>query len=96
MAEEQAQTQEQKPPAVVQQQTDETWSGFFRANFSVFVLLFMVIFIFTYTLHVIHHTQDAALLQWIQGHSNTFVGALVGALTVNGGTRLFNRLSGDK
>jgi fumarate reductase subunit D len=83
------------PVGTIQQQTDETWSGFFRANFSVFVLLFMVVFVFAVALHIFHHSSDAAMSQWIQGHSNTFVGALVGALTAGGAQRLINRPSGD-
>jgi hypothetical protein len=92
------------PPANVvsttvsmQQDADtETWGGFFRTNFSVFVLLFMVVFIFIYTaLLIIHHENNPTLLQWIEGHSNTFVGALVGALTSNGVTRLANRISSN-
>jgi succinate dehydrogenase hydrophobic anchor subunit len=77
--------------SVIQQQTDETWAGWFRQHFSVFVLLFMCIFVFFYTLHIAHHTQDTGMLQWAQGHSQTFVGALVGALTSSGVQQLVNR-----
>lgn len=69
----------------IQQEVEESWGAFVRSNFSVFVLVFMVVFIFIYhALLIINHARDATLLQWIEGHSNTFVGALVGALTANG------------
>ena len=79
---------------VVQQQTDESWGGFFRAHFSVFVLLFMVVFMFMFILHVVHHGSDENMLQFLEGHSQTFVGALVGALTAGGAQQLVNRISG--
>lgn len=81
---------------VVQQQTDETWGGFFRVHFSVFVLLFMVVFMFAFILHVVHHSVDSAMLQFLEGHSQTFVGALVGALTAGGTQQLVNRITGGK
>lgn len=81
------------PPVTV---TDETWGGFFRSHFSVFVLLFMVLFVFFFTLHIIHHGADATMIQWAQGHSQTFVGALVGALTASGANQLVNRSGPSK
>lgn len=70
---------------------DESWAGWFRQHFSVFVLMFMVLFMFIFILHVSHHDADSALLQFAEGHSQTFVGALVGALTTGGVQRLVNR-----
>jgi hypothetical protein len=80
-------------PVTIQQQTDESWSGFFRAHFSVFVLLFMVVFMFGMIIHATHHTADSALIQFLEGHSQTFVGALVGALTTGGASQLVSRAS---
>ena len=83
-------------PAPAVAQTDETWGGWFRAHFSVFVLLFMCVFTFLYILHLSHHGQDAAMLQFAEGHSQTFVGALVGALTTGGVQQLVNRVTPPK
>lgn len=83
-------------PQVIQQQTDETWGGFFRSHFSVFVLLFMCVFMFFFILHLAHHAQDESMLQFAEGHSQTFVGALVGALTAGGAQQLVNRIAGPK
>lgn len=78
-------------PQIIQQQTDETWAGWFRQHFSVFVLLFMCMAMFLFILHASHHQADSALLQFLEGHSQTFVGALVGALTTGGLSQLVNR-----
>lgn len=81
-------------PAPPIQTPDDSWSGFFRQHFSVFVLLFMVVFMFCYILHLSHDAQDSAMLQFAEGHSQTFVGALVGALTTNTVQRMVNRDQG--
>lgn len=83
-------------PQTVQQQTDETWGGFFRSHFSVFVLMFMCVFMFLFILHVSHHGADSAMLQFAEGHSQTFVGALVGALTAGGAQQIVNRMGPPK
>lgn len=80
------------PPQVLAPQVlDQSWAGWFRQHFAVFVLLFMVVFMFLFILHVSHHGADSALLQFAEGHSQTFVGALVGALTTGGIQQLVNR-----
>jgi hypothetical protein len=76
---------------VIQQQTDETWGGWFRAHFAIFVLLFMCCFMFTMIMHAAHDGRDTSMLQFLEGHSQTFVGALVGALTTGGVSQLVNR-----
>jgi hypothetical protein len=84
------------PVVPVQTISDETWAGWFRTHFSVFVLLFMCLMMFLFILHASHHQADSALLQFLEGHSQTFVGALVGALTTGGISQLVNRAGTPK
>lgn len=69
----------------------ETWAAWFRNHFAVFVLLFMVVFLFFYNLHIVHDPSDVKLMEWAEGHSQTFVGALVGALTTQGVNQLVKK-----
>jgi len=80
------------PPVTSQQFVNqESWGSWFRNHFAVFVLLFMVVFLFFYNLHIVHDPSDAKLTEWAEGHSQTFVGALVGALTTQGVNQLVKK-----
>lgn len=63
-------------------QNRETWSQWFRENFTFIVLCAFVLFMLFYNLYVLRFVkEDDTYIAWSRETTNIFIGALVGIIT---------------
>ena len=60
----------------------ETWTQWFRDNFTFLVLCSFVLFMLLYNVYVLHYVkEDETYIAWSREATNLFMGALIGIIT---------------
>jgi|SRR5580700_1496119 hypothetical protein len=57
------------------------WASWFRDNADKYLLVLAIFGVLGITIHVMHHSSDAAQLQFFNGVTNTLLGAFITLIT---------------